>query len=271
MTMSKGSVRGLEDRVGLLAAPGSVAKWYGLREVGEDPSAPKRRIARVAGRTGRQTGCASSRPARTRAPLPRPQRGDRAGRVGDLIARGQTDGCRHPPEREACLPGCRNCPLGFLREPDGDEVQFRVQIVLPGFVHHSDVPVASGPFVGQDLVDLPELRIAAFAVLDINGVLEAVVLSLRALFAGRSAMTLDNLALRQQLVVLRRAAKRPRLRPRDRAFWVWLAKEPYHTSRPRLSLGRNAPEPQAIEPRSKGEVVAIPMVGGLHHRCTRAA
>lgn len=45
----------------------------------------------------------------------------------------------------------------------------------------------------------------------------------------------------------------------------------YHTSRPHLSLGCNAPEPRSIEPRSKGQVVAIPMVGGLHHRYTRAA
>ena len=45
----------------------------------------------------------------------------------------------------------------------------------------------------------------------------------------------------------------------------------YHESRTHLSLQRNAPNPREIEPRSRGEVVAIPQVGGLHHRYTRAA
>ena len=35
---------------------------------------------------------------------------------------------------------------------------------------------------------------------------------------------MENLALRQQLAVLQRTAKRPRLRQRDRIFWVWLSK-----------------------------------------------
>jgi len=50
---------------------------------------------------------------------------------------------------------------------------------------------------------------------------------LRALFAAvrpRTSLVLENLALRQQLAVLRRAAPRPRLRPMDRAFWVVLSR-----------------------------------------------
>jgi putative transposase len=47
--------------------------------------------------------------------------------------------------------------------------------------------------------------------------------------------------------------------------------EYYHLSRTHLSLERNAPEPRDIEPPEKGKVVAIPHVGGLHHRYTRAA
>jgi putative transposase len=47
--------------------------------------------------------------------------------------------------------------------------------------------------------------------------------------------------------------------------------ESYHESRTHLSMDRNAPEPRQVEPVEKGKVVAIPQVGGLHHRYTRAA
>jgi putative transposase len=45
----------------------------------------------------------------------------------------------------------------------------------------------------------------------------------------------------------------------------------YHESRTHLSLERNAPTPRRVEPRCEGRVVAIPHVGGLHHRYARAA
>src|SRR5213596_1360474 len=41
---------------------------------------------------------------------------------------------------------------------------------------------------------------------------------------GHRAIVLENLALRQQLAVLTRTVKRPRLRPTDRLFWILLAK-----------------------------------------------
>ena len=44
----------------------------------------------------------------------------------------------------------------------------------------------------------------------------------------------------------------------------------YHDSRPHQSLERNAPEPRKIEPPSQGKIIAIPQVGGLHHRYSRA-
>ncbi len=47
--------------------------------------------------------------------------------------------------------------------------------------------------------------------------------------------------------------------------------EYYHHSRTHLSLDRNAPVPREVEPGGRGMVVAIPMVGGLHHRYRRAA
>ena len=45
----------------------------------------------------------------------------------------------------------------------------------------------------------------------------------------------------------------------------------YHDSRTHLSLDRNAPNCREVEPRSGGKILAIPQVGGLHHRYTRAA
>jgi putative transposase len=45
----------------------------------------------------------------------------------------------------------------------------------------------------------------------------------------------------------------------------------YHEARPHLSLGRNAPLPRQIELPERGKVIAIPHLGGLHHRYTRAA
>ncbi len=45
----------------------------------------------------------------------------------------------------------------------------------------------------------------------------------------------------------------------------------YHRSRTHLSLGKGSPEPRAIQPPEMGSVVALPQVGGLHHRYERRA
>ena len=47
--------------------------------------------------------------------------------------------------------------------------------------------------------------------------------------------------------------------------------EYYHRSRTHLSLGKDAPEPRAIQPPELGSVVTVPHVGGLHHRYERRA
>ena len=44
-----------------------------------------------------------------------------------------------------------------------------------------------------------------------------------------------------------------------------------HTSRTHLSLSKDAPEPRSVHPVECGAVVAIPQVGGLHHRYERRA
>ena len=55
-------------------------------------------------------------------------------------------------------------------------------------------------------------------------ILRVILLLFRALFRDRSQLALENLALRQQLAILRHQAPRPRLRRVDRAFWVTLAR-----------------------------------------------
>ena len=45
----------------------------------------------------------------------------------------------------------------------------------------------------------------------------------------------------------------------------------YNDSRTHLSLAKDAPIPRRITPPSDGRVVAIPHVGGLHHRYERRA
>jgi len=47
---------------------------------------------------------------------------------------------------------------------------------------------------------------------------------LRTLTQDRSDLVLENLALRQQLAVLQRSIKRPKLVPTDRLFWVVLSR-----------------------------------------------
>ena len=45
----------------------------------------------------------------------------------------------------------------------------------------------------------------------------------------------------------------------------------YHESRTHLSLDKDAPEPRPVQPPKRGRIVAIPQVGGLHHRYERRA
>ncbi len=47
--------------------------------------------------------------------------------------------------------------------------------------------------------------------------------------------------------------------------------EYYATARTHLSLGKDSPTPRPVEPDHGGEVIALPMVGGLHHRYVRRA
>ncbi len=55
-------------------------------------------------------------------------------------------------------------------------------------------------------------------------VFHSIGLLIRALFRNQAELAVENLALRQQLAILKEKAKRPKLRPRDRVFWVWLSR-----------------------------------------------
>jgi transposase InsO family protein len=45
----------------------------------------------------------------------------------------------------------------------------------------------------------------------------------------------------------------------------------YQCSRTHLALEKDTPEPRAVERPERGRVVALPQVGGLHHRYVRRA
>ncbi len=54
--------------------------------------------------------------------------------------------------------------------------------------------------------------------------MQMIFIFLRSLFRSQAELATENLALRQQLAVLQRQSKRPRLQKRDRIYWVWLSK-----------------------------------------------
>jgi hypothetical protein len=56
------------------------------------------------------------------------------------------------------------------------------------------------------------------------GIIKAIYLLIRAFLVSRLSLAAENLALRQQVAVYRQSVKRPKLRLRDRVFWVFLSR-----------------------------------------------
>ena len=56
------------------------------------------------------------------------------------------------------------------------------------------------------------------------GVLKLCALFFRSMLIPKAHLAVENLALRQQVTVFKESVKRPKLRPRDRVFWVWLSR-----------------------------------------------
>jgi len=50
-------------------------------------------------------------------------------------------------------------------------------------------------------------------------------------------------------------------------IYIWY----YHRSRTHLGLDKDAPDPRPVAATSTGPIIAIPEVGGLHHRYERQA
>ena len=65
-----------------------------------------------------------------------------------------------------------------------------------------------------------------------------------------------------QLIILNEAALRRHLK---------LFLEYYHQGRTHLSPEKDTPESRLVQPPESGRVVAVPQVGGLHHRFERRA
>jgi hypothetical protein len=59
----------------------------------------------------------------------------------------------------------------------------------------------------------------------------------------------------------------------ERHLWRILASyfDYYHRSRTHLSLGKDSPVHRPIETGKAGKIIALPQVGGLHHRYERLA
>lgn len=102
-------------------------------------------------------------------------------------------------------------------------------------------------------------------------------------------LALENLALRPQVATLQRRVTRPRMRTRDRLFWVTLSLlwagwkgtcqivQPftvvvylryYHEDRTHLGVDKDSPRgrPVKAKPTREALVVTDLRVGGLHHR-----
>jgi putative transposase len=72
----------------------------------------------------------------------------------------------------------------------------------------------------------------------------ALLGALRAALGVRTDLVLENLALRQQLALLRRRSKRPRFGPLDRLFWMWLSqrwREALHVVQPQTVIRWHRP------------------------------
>ncbi len=90
--------------------------------------------------------------------------------------------------------------------------------------------------------------------------------------AGHVYFTLRDQVGQLGCVLFQTQASQIALTPRDGTKLIAHGYvEYYHRTRTHLSLDKDCPDPRPIQPRRIGSVVAIPQVGGLHHRYERLA
>src|SRR5499427_7965726 len=87
----------------------------------------------------------------------------------------------------------------------------------------AEIPLPSEPVVGQNSITRLDEELAQSDV-GAMSLLLPLLGALRAAVRTHRNLALENLALRQQLALLRRRSKRPRFGSLDRAFWVWLSR-----------------------------------------------
>ena len=107
--------------------------------------------------------------------------------------------------------------------------------------------------------------------------LMTLILSILFGFEKTTDLALENLALRQQVAIMKRSAKRPRLRNRDRLFWILYVLVVLSHNRRRVVHFNVALNPtarwtaqQIVEAfpwdTAPMYLIEFPWVGGLHHR-----
>src|SRR5262245_39255239 len=88
----------------------------------------------------------------------------------------------------------------------------------------------------------------------------------KATLSGRCNLAFENLALRQQLAILKRTQKRPAISTKDRLFWVWLSRiwlewrASYSSSSPIQSLAGIAKAFDSFGPSYRGEKSAAALL-----------
>ena len=93
---------------------------------------------------------------------------------------------------------------------------------------------------------------------------------LRSGVRSRCDVALENLALRQQLVVLTRSPRRPRLTRADRLFWSWLSRA-WPRWRSALVIGQRPTNPTAVPTGELRSPPAACSVGCQYQICSYAS
>jgi putative transposase len=107
-------------------------------------------------------------------------------------------------------------------------------------------------------------------------VISALLACIAGFFRSRAALHLEHLALRHQLAVYQHTMPRPRLRPTDRLFWVWLSRlwagwqEAMAFVQPRTVIAWQQKRFRdhwwrLSQGRKPGRPAMAQEVGGLHH------